>query len=349
MVGIHSRPRAVNSSAVPKYARLTKAPKQQRHLVLQLSATFATLALLTAACSTNPGSSPAGAPTASPAGASTASPAGAGAALHAMLPAAIQQSGVVKVASELDYPPVEYLDTDGKTPIGAEIELGQAMAKKLGVTFEFTNLNFDATIPAIQAGRFDTSMTYIGDKPAREEQVDFVDEFRSGYSIMVQKGNPSGIKSLGDLCGHGVASQVGAANTAIVQDQDAKCKTAGKPAITIVTTQSAADAILALKSGRVAAHLEDAPVAAYIAATSGGGNDFEVVGEQVTIRNHGMIFKKDNTQLRDALQAALKAVIADGTYDTILAKYHVESIALKTAPINDPSTSNDPTASSAPS
>ncbi len=270
-------------------------------------------------------------------------------ALHALLPAAIQQSGVVKVASELDYPPVEYFDADGKTPIGAEIELGQAMAAKLGVKLEITNLDFDPTIPAITAGRFDTSMTYIGDKPAREQQVDFVDEFRSGYSIMVQKGNPTGVKTLADLCGKGVGSQVGAANTAIVEDQDAKCKAAGKPGINIVSTQSAADAVLALKSGRVAAHLEDAPVAAYIAATSGGGNDFDVVGDQVTIRNHGLIFKKENTQLRDAFQAALKAVIADGTYDAILKKYHVENIALKTAPINDPSTANDPTASATPS
>lgn len=264
--------------------------------------------------------------------------------LHAMLPAAIQESGIVKVASELDYPPVEYYDTDGKTPIGAEIELGQAMAKKLCVEFVFTNLNFDPTIPAIVAGRFDTSMTYIGDKPEREEQVDFVDEFRSGYSIMVQKGNPANISTLDDLCGKGVSTQVGAANTAIVQDQDTRCQADGKGAIEMVTTQSAADAILALKSGRVQAHLEDAPVGAYIAATSGDGNDFEIVGEQVTIRNHGMIFKKDNTQLRDAIQAALKAVIADGTYDAILAKYHVENIALKTAPINDPSTENDPSA-----
>ncbi|MDQ6877715.1 MAG: ABC transporter substrate-binding protein [Candidatus Dormibacteraeota bacterium] len=245
----------------------------------------------------------------------------------------------MRVASELDYPPVEYYDKDGHTPIGAEIELGQAIAKKLGVKFEFTNLDFDPTIPAIQAGRFDTSMTYIGDKPAREQQVDFVDEFRSGYSIMVKKGNPSGINSLEDLCGKGVSTQVGAANTAIVQEQDTKCKSESKAGINMVTTQSAADAILALKTGRVNAHLEDAPVAAYIAVTSGGGNEFVVVGQQVVIRNHGMIFKKDNSRLRDAIRAALKAVIADGTYDAILKKYHVENIALKTAPINDPSTS----------
>ncbi len=322
-------------------ARDTSARGTSRSAFVRRAAVLLSVtALVIGACGANPTAST---------GSGGAASATTDATLHAMLPAAIQQSGVVKVASELDYPPVEYFDTDGKTPIGAEIELGQAMAARLGVKLDITNLAFDPTIPAITAGRFDTSMTYIGDKVEREAQVDFVDEFRSGYSMMVQKGNPTGIKSLEDLCGKGVGSQVGAANTAIVEDQDAKCKAGGKPAINIVSTQSAADAVLALKAGRVAAHLEDAPVAAYIAATSGGGNDFDVVGDQVTIRNHGLIFKKDNTQLRDAFQAALKAVIADGTYDAILKKYHVENISLKTAPINDPSTENDPTASAKPS
>jgi polar amino acid transport system substrate-binding protein len=266
-----------------------------------------------------------------------AAPAGMDAALHAKLPASIQKSGVVRVASELDYAPVEYLAPDGKTPIGAEIEVGQAIAKKLGVTFKFTNLAFDPTIPAIMAGRFDTSMTYIGDKPEREQQVDFVDEFRSGYSVMVKKGDPAKIGSLAGLCGHSVSTQVSAANTVVVQDQDKACRKAGKPGIKMVNTQDAAAAILALKSGQVEAHMEDAPVAADIAAKSGGGNDFQVVGKQVTIRNHGMIFKKGNTQLRDAIQAALKSVIADGTYARILKKYKVENISLTTAPINDPS------------
>src|SRR3954451_9171729 len=158
--------------------------------------------------------------------------------LRAMLPDDIKKSNVVRVASELDYPPVEYLAPDGKTPIGAEIELGQAIAKKLGVTFKFTNLPFDPTIPAINAGRFDTSMTYIGDKAEREQQVDFVDEFRSGYSIMVRKGNPARITSLAGLCGHSVSTQVGAANTAVVQDQDKKCRSQGKKGIKMANTQN---------------------------------------------------------------------------------------------------------------
>lgn len=279
------------------------------------------------------GTSSAGTPSA------TAAPSG-DAALHSMLPDRIKSSGVIRVASELDYAPLEYLDTDGSTPVGAEIEVGQAVAKKLGVRLEITNLVFDGTIPAIQAGRFDTSMTYIGDKVDREKAVDFVDEFRSGYSIMVRKGNPKSIKSLADLCGVAASVQVGAANTAVVQKQSDACVAAGKSAVRMSETKDAAGALLQLKSGRADAHLEDAPVAAQTAKTSGNGNDFEVVGPQVTVRNHGWIFKKSETQLRDAMQAALKAIIADGTYKAILDKWGLQSIALLTAPINDPTTTS---------
>ncbi|MCW2645016.1 MAG: atrA protein [Pseudonocardiales bacterium] len=264
----------------------------------------------------------------------------ADATLAAMLPDNVRKSGVIRVASELDYAPVEYLDTDGKTPIGAELEVGTAVADRLGVRLKITNLAFDPTIPAINANRFDTSMTYIGDKVERQAQVDFVDVFRSGYSVMVRKGNPKHINGLADLCGVRVSVQIGAANTAVVQDQSKACVAAGKPAVQMSETKDAAGALLQLKSDRVDAHLEDAPVAAQTAKVSGGGKDFEVVGKQVTIRNHGWIFRKADTKLRDAMQAGLKAIIADGTYGKILDKWGLQSISLTTASVNDATITN---------
>ncbi len=82
------------------------------------------------------------------------------------------------------------------------------------------------------------------------------------------------------------------------------------------------------------ADIADFPVAAYSARTSGGGNDFEVVGEQIDPAPYGIAVAKDKTALRDAVQAALRAIIADGTYDRILDKWGVARGALKTADIN---------------
>ena len=77
------------------------------------------------------------------------------------------------------------------------------------------------------------------------------------------------------------------------------------------------------------------PSAAYNAKTIGGGAQFEVANSEPLLPTPvGMVFNKNETQLRDAVQAALKEVIAAGTYDQILEKYDLTSGALKDAPIN---------------
>jgi polar amino acid transport system substrate-binding protein len=90
-----------------------------------------------------------------------------------------------------------------------------------------------------------------------------------------------------------------------------------------------------VKNGRAVADLEDFPVAAYNASTSGGGADFDVVPGQVgDVGSYGIAVPSTNKALRDSLQAALGAIIKDGTYDKILARWNVSAGALKTAPVN---------------
>src|SRR5207342_3175226 len=102
--------------------------------------------------------------------------------------------------------------------------------------------------------------------------------------------------------------------------QVAKCRTAGKT-LTLLRFEKDTDAVQQVKNGRAVANLEDFPVAAYNAQISGGGNDFTAVNVPgIEPGNYGIAVPAANTQLRDALQAALKAIIADGTYDQILTK-----------------------------
>src|SRR5450759_3449380 len=109
---------------------------------------------------------------------------------------------------------------------------------------------------------------------------------------------------------------------------------AGKPAINVLPFDKDTDALTQIKSGRAVADVNDFPVAAYNAKTSGGGNDFQVVGEQIAAGPYGVGLRKEDTQLRDAVQGALNAIIADGTYDKVLAKWNVEKGSLKQAAIN---------------
>jgi polar amino acid transport system substrate-binding protein len=269
-------------------------------------------------------------------GGTTTAPAGS-AALFSKLPASIQASKQIKVGSDIEYAPIEFFKVGTQQTQGVDYDLGQALGQKLGVKVTFIDdTDFAGIIGALQAGRFDIIMSAMNDTAARRAKgADFIDYFTAGTSILVQKGNPKGIKTLDDLCGQTVAVQKGTVqDTDLLTPQVAKCKSTAKP-LNVLRFEKDTDALQQVKNGRAIANLEDFPVAAYNARTSGGGNDFEAVDVPgIGPGDYGIAVLKSNTTLRDAVQAALKAVIADGTYDQILAKWNVTAGALKTAAIN---------------
>ena len=255
--------------------------------------------------------------------------------LAAQLPAAIAHAKVLNVGSDISYAPVESFKVGTQQAEGLDIDICNALVQKFGSDFtcKFQNTTFDGIIPALLAQRFDIIMSAMSDTKTRQGQIDFVDYFNAGTSILVAKGNPLHIQSLDDLCGHTIGLQKGTTQEDLANKQKTTCQTKGQ-ALTVLTFDKDTDALLALKAGRSVADMNDFPVAAYNAQTSNGGNDFEVVGQQLGAGPYGVGLRKTDTQLRDALQAALKAIIADGTYDQVLTKWNVTAGALKTAAIN---------------
>ncbi|MFJ2720162.1 ABC transporter substrate-binding protein [Streptomyces sp. NPDC087437] len=264
--------------------------------------------------------------------------------LAGKLPQDIRKAGVIKVGSDIAYPPVEFMK-DGKA-VGIDPDIAEALTKQLGVRFDFQNGKFDQLIVGMQSGRFNMIMSAMNDTKNRQDGVDsetgkkagdgvdFVDYFTAGTSILVQKGNPKDIKSLDDLCGKVVALQRATTSEGIAKKQNAKCKQDGKKAITLQSFDTDPEALLRLKQGASVADLNDFPVAAYNAKTSGGGSDFEVVGDQIEAGPYGIAVSKGNTQLRDAIQAAMNAIIKNGDYQKILEKWNVTDGAVTEAKIN---------------
>ena len=264
--------------------------------------------------------------------------------LASKLPADIRKAGVIKVGSDIAYPPVEFVQ-NGNT-VGIDPDIADALGKQLGVKFEFQNGKFDNLIVGLQANRFQVIMSAMSDTKDRQNGinsdngqkvgngVDFVDYFTAGTSILVQKGNPKGVKSLDDLCGKVVALQKGTTSEGIAKTQSKKCTKDGKKAIDLQTFDTDPEALLRLKQGASVADLNDFPVAAYNAKTSGGGKDFEVTGDQIEAGPYGIAVSKTSTQLRDALQAAMSAIIKNGDYTKILQKWNVTDGAVTEAKIN---------------
>ena len=148
--------------------------------------------------------------------------------------------------------------------------------------------------------------------------------------ILTKKGNPEGLAALQDLCGKTIAVQRGTTQEGYAQEQSKSC---AEP-IDILSFDRETEAMLQVKNGRAVAGLQDYPVATYNARTSGGVNDFEVVGDQIQAGPLGFAVAKDDTELTDALQQALQALIDDGTYADLIAKYETPLGAVESATIN---------------
>ncbi|MEU9762137.1 ABC transporter substrate-binding protein [Streptomyces sp. NPDC001834] len=268
---------------------------------------------------------------------------GTDSAAAALLPPEIKAKGVIRVGSDIAYPPVEFKDKSGRT-VGIDPDIAAALGKALGVTFQFENGTFDTLITGLRSKRYDVAMSSMTDTKDRQngvdsetgkkvgEGVDFVDYFTAGVSIYTRKGDDQGIRTWADLCGKKIAVQRGTVSHDLAKTESEKCADGKK--IAMETFDNDLEAQTRLRSGGADAGSSDFPVAAYAVKTSGGGKDFQVVGEQVEAAPYGIAVAKGNDQLTKAIQAALDAIIKNGEYGRILAKWGVEAGAVTAAEVN---------------
>jgi polar amino acid transport system substrate-binding protein len=290
-----------------------------RRMGASLAALGAT-ALLLAACGGSSSSTASSAAPAASTAASAEAPAGAGASA-ALLPQEYKDKGVVNVASDIPYPPMEILADDG-TVSGLDYDLSQALGQQLGVKFSFNKQAWDSIIPSLQSGNHDIIMSGMNDTVERQQTLDFVDYFLGGFSILVAKGNPDGITSLKDLCGKTVAEETEVAQIDLIKAVAKECP-AGQT-IEILELPSDSDAQNAVRAGYSAATAPDL---------------FEVVvdpnepnGVEPVYTGIGVL--KEDSGLTAALQAALQELIDNGTYMEIMNKYGLGQYAVTEAVIN---------------
>ena len=253
-------------------------------------------------------------------------------AIADMLPADIKSAGVVKVASGVSFPPMEYFDTDNKTVLGFDADLGKALGEVLGVEFKFQNTNFDGIIGGLSAGRYDLGLTSMIDKKERQVKVDFVDYLSSGVTFMVTTGNPEGLTEQLDLCGRTVAVEKSATGDIVADDISAECVEQGEEEINELPLPEQVATLQALSSGRADAVLALDLTLAYNVKQQ--PEEFELAAEPFGRLPVGIVVPKDDPELRDAVQAALLKVQESGTYDELLDKWNLTAQALEGAPIN---------------
>jgi polar amino acid transport system substrate-binding protein len=257
-------------------------------------------------------------------------------------PSALAQKGKLLACSDIPYAPFESFDDNGN-PVGLDIDMGAEIATRLGLQFQVVNSQFDTIIEAVTGGKCDIILSDMNVTTDRSKQISFVTYLKVGQSILVAKGNPKNINAPTDLCGNSVAAESGTTEVDYLQGTGdykgkglpADCTKAGKPAVTVVTTQKDSDALQQLQAGKVVAYFADTPVAGQYAAKN--PDQFQLVGQPIQPMPVGIgipcggatdCTSAPLTPLGQAIQTALKSMMADGTYAKILDKYGAKDSAV---------------------
>ncbi|HEY0911167.1 MAG TPA: ABC transporter substrate-binding protein [Bradyrhizobium sp.] len=249
------------------------------------------------------------------------------------LPADIAASKTVRVALNADYPPLELRDAKTNELAGFDIELGNAMAKVLGVKLDWQDGAFEQMTPSLQSGRADMIMSGFYDLPKRRGNFDFIDYLRAGAQFYVPKANTE-IKAATDICGQTVTTSRGTNFPDTTKAwSDKNCVAAGKPPLTVITDTDLGQQLSNLKQGRAIAAVQGLEAVPTIVAMD--GDAYRPLGEPFSSTLMGIAFTKADPTLRDAFVFALKQVIADGTYAALIKKWKLDLSAYTKVTLNE--------------
>lgn len=272
--------------------------------------------------------------------------------IAAEVPADVKAKGALQIGVDATYSPNEGIDPESGKIVGWDIDLGNAIGAVMGVPLVWNNADFNSIIPDIGT-RYDLGISSFSPTTTREQTVDFVTYFQAGEAWFVKKGGPQ-VATPADMCGNTVAVETGTTEEAdaygfmgknpdgsSIKGDANNCKTAGKQDITVHSFTKQTDANADLLSGHSTIGWADQPVTDYQVKLSNG--QLETSGKPCSIAPYGIALAKGSS-LETALQDALKYLIDNGYYATILKKWNVQdgAIASSSVAVNVNSLPNQP-------
>jgi len=220
--------------------------------------------------------------------------------------------GVLMIGMDIGYPPMEYFDNDGATPIGFDVEMGKEIAKRLDLKAEFVNTDWGGIFAAVDTGRYDAIMSSVTITPARQDAHNFSKPYIANTLAMVLLKN-SAVKARTPMELEGLNVAFQADTTAdfymetLVAEQGLKY------------TPRRYDQVMRcfeeMKLNRVEVIVTDLLVAYdYIAPAD---SPFEIVWKSDEPEVFGVCMKKGNDKLTEAIDKALEEMFDDGTMQKI--------------------------------
>jgi cystine transport system substrate-binding protein len=229
--------------------------------------------------------------------------------------AAIKSAGVFKIGTEGTYAPFTYHDESGKL-VGFDVEIGEAIAAKLGVKAEFVEGKWDGLIAGLDAKRYDTVINQVGITETRKQKYDFSEPYSASKAVLIARDGDGSIKSFADLKGKKAAQSLTSNFGKLATEAGAELVgTDGfDQSIQLVLTKRA-DATIndSLSFLDFKKHKPDAPV--------------KIVAEQENADYSGVIIRKNEPELLAEINKALADIKADGTYKKIADKYFGQDVS----------------------
>ncbi len=218
---------------------------------------------------------------------------------------------VLKMGTNAYFKPYEF--HEGETIVGIDAEIAAAIAKKLGMTLEISDMEFDSLLTAVNAGDIDFAMAGMTVTPERLEEVDFSTSYANGVQVIIVK-EGSAITCYDDLVAedatYTVGVQIGTTGDMYATDEFGESRVTGYA--------NGNEAALALSGGAVdCVIIDNEPAKALVAANQG----LKILETEYANEDYAIAVKKGNTELLNNINAAIAELIADGTVDSIIAKY----------------------------
>ena len=221
-------------------------------------------------------------------------------------PAAEQLPKLV-MATNASFPPYEFYE--GEKIVGIDAEIAGLIADKLGMELEIQDVEFKTIIPGVQSGKYDMGMAGMTVTDERLESVNFSDTYAKGVQVVIVK-DGSEIKSIDDLEGKMIGVQEATTGDIYASDEF------GDDHVTKYANGAlAVQALLADKIDCVI--IDNEPAKNYVEANEG----LVILDTEYTVEDYAICFAKENTDLQEKVNGALKELIADGSVQNIIDKY----------------------------
>jgi len=228
------------------------------------------------------------------------------AVLLTLAAAGMASAQVLRVGSDVAYPPFEYVDEARGEYVGFDMDIIREIGRRLGMDVQVINVAWEGIIPGLLSGHYDVIISAMTITNERAQAVDFSDPYFATGQVILVRADDDRIKEPADLKGKRVAVQIGTTGHFAAERIEGAV---------VEHYPLTPEAILALKLGRADAVVLDELVALEEVRANPG--QVKVVGTPFTIEYYGIAIRKGNPDLLRAINLALAQMKADGTYDEI--------------------------------